>query len=67
MQKKQKELQELQEAKKEHEKRILRLKDRAKEKNIKNFWSDEEESEEETPEAEVTREVDMEEYEYVKA
>ena len=63
--KKQKELDELKDNKKEFEERLDRLKKRTEEKKIKNFWSDEE-SEDETP-AEIKREVGMEDYEYIKA
>ena len=66
VQKKQKELDELKEIKKDHEARILRLKERTTEKKIKNFWSDESEESEDEP-AEIVREVSMEDYEYVKA
>ena len=66
--KKQKELDALMKTREEHEARIARLKDRIKERKIKNFWSDESEESEEEPEiAFINREVDMEEYNYVKA
>ena len=61
---KEKELEELNQAQAEHNKRILRLKERAQEKKIKNFWSDEEEEEEEEEDVPVKREIDMEEYEF---
>ena len=64
--KKQKELDELKANKKEHEERIVRLKERIEEKKIKNFWSDEEEESEDEP-VEIKREVSMEDYEYAKA
>ena len=66
VQKKQKELDELKANKKEHEERIVRLKERIEEKKIKNFWSDEEEESEDEP-VEIKREVSMEDYEYAKA
>ena len=66
--KKQKELDALMKTREEHEARIARLKDRVQERKIKNFWSDESEESEEEPEiAFIDREVDMEEYNYVKA
>ena len=48
--------------------RMLRLKARTEERKIKNFWSDEsEESEEELPVDLAKREVDLDEFQYVKA
>ena len=47
---------------------MLRLKARIAERKIKNFWSDESEESEEEPAMDFfTREVDIEEYNYVKA
>ena len=66
--KKQQELDTLTRIKGEQEARIARLKARAQERKIKNFWSDESEESEEEPVVNfIDREVDMEEYLYVKA
>ena len=66
--KKQNELEKLLSEKSEFEARILRLKERTAERKIKNFWSDDSEESEEEPALDFfTREVDMEEYVYVKA
>lgn len=66
--KKQKELDALVKTKDESEARMLRLKERIQERKIKNFWSDESEESEEEPAMDFfTREVDIEEYNYVKA
>ena len=66
--KKQRELDALNRAKTNHEERIARLKERVNERSIKNFWSDEsEESEDEPATNFLTREVDMEEFNYFKA
>lgn len=66
--KKQRELDALNRAKTNHEERIVRLKERVKERSIKNFWSDEsEESEDEAATNFLTREVNMEEFNYFKA
>ena len=47
---------------------MIRLQERIKERKIKNFWSDESEESEEEPEMNfITRDVDLEEYRYVKA
>ena len=46
----------------------MRLKERIKERKIKNFWSDESEESEDEPALDFfTRQVDIEEYNYVKA
>ena len=66
--KKQKELDDLNQIKTDQEQRVIRLKERTKERKIKNFWSDESEEEESEPEMDYfTREVDIEEYNYRKA
>ncbi len=66
--KKQRELDEVSRVRKNHETRFVRLKERTNERKIKNFWSDESEESEEEPEINfLTREVDMEEYNYFKA
>ena len=68
VQKKQKELDNLDKIKKDYEARMLRLQERIKDRKIKNFWSDESEESEEEPEMNfITRDVDLEEYRYVKA
>ena len=65
---KQRELDVVTTAKDQHEARIGRLQERIKERNIKNFWSDqEEESEDEPPVDFLTRPVDIEEYNYYRA
>ena len=65
---KQKELDGLTKTKEDHEARVARLRDRTKERKIKNFWSDESEESEDEPALDfATREVDIEEYNYVKA
>ena len=66
--KKQKELDDLNQIKTDQEQRVIRLKERTKERKIKNFWSDESEEDESEPEMDYfTREVDIEEYNYRKA
>ena len=66
--KKQRELDNLFNEKQDFETRLMRLKERIKERKIRNFWSDESEESEEEPAVDFfTREVDMEEYVYVKA
>ena len=68
VEKKQKELDALARAKQDHEARMLRLQERIKDRKIKNFWSDESEESEEEPALDFfNREVDIEEYNYVKA
>lgn len=68
VEKKQKELDALAKAKQDHEARMIRLQERIKDRKIKNFWSDESEESEEEPALDFfTREVDIEEYNYVKA
>ena len=68
VEKKQKELDTLTKTKTDHEARVARLKDRVRERKIKNFWSDESEESEEEPALDFfTREVDIEEYNYMKA
>ena len=63
--KKQKELNNLTKQKEDHEAQIVKIRDRIKERKIKAFWSDEEESEEEpTP---FKPEANMEQYLYAKA
>ena len=65
---KQKELDALAKIKQDQEARVERLRERTKERKIKNFWSDESEESEEEPALDFfTREVDIEEYNYVKA
>lgn len=65
--KKQRELDALTKLKNNQEARIVRLKERTTERAIKNFWSDEsEESEEEAPLDFFKRQVDYEEYDYVR-
>jgi cell division protein FtsB len=49
VEKKQKELDTLSKTKQDHEARIMRLKERIKERKIKNFWSDESEESEDEP------------------
>ena len=58
---------ELTRQKKDHEARFTRLHERIEERKIKNFWSDEEEeSEDEPPMDFFTRQVDYEEYDYMR-
>ena len=66
--KKQKELDSLKKTKEDNDARMQRLHERIQERKIKNFWSDESEESEEEPElAFINRDVDMEEYNFVKA
>jgi hypothetical protein len=65
--KKQRELDEVARAKNDVDARIVRLKERIEEKKIKNFWSDESEESEDEPAIDFfTRQVDFDEYDYVK-
>ena len=65
---KQKELDALTKTKEDQEARMARLHARTQERKIKNFWSDESEESEEEPALDFfTREVDIEEYNYVRA
>ena len=63
--KKQKELNNLQKQKEDHEAQIVKIRDRIKERKIKAFWSDEEESEEEP--LPFKPEASMEQYLLAKA
>ena len=66
--KKQKELNKLGQIRDEYIQRVKRLKERAQERKIKNFWSDESsEEEEDVPVPHINREVDLEEFNFVKA
>lgn len=66
--KKQQELDVLTDVKNDHETRIDRLQERIKERNIKNFWSDQEEESEDEPAVDfLTKSVDIEEYNYYRA
>ena len=68
VEKKQKELNEIKGIKADQEARIVKLKERTKDRKIKNFWSDESDESEDEPALDFfTREVDIEEYNFVKA
>ncbi len=65
--KKQRELDEVTKIKKQQDERFARLQKRVGERKIKNFWSDESEESEDEPAIDfLTRQIDLDEYDYIK-